>query len=458
MLVPEKHQAFHRPASLPAMLKRTLLSKLLEWKQRAARQPVLLNGARQTGKTFLLQNIFYEAGKFRRLHYLDFERDPSLESIFDDGLGASSVVTNISLRLGESVDLDQDLIVLDEVGACGKALQSLKYFSEELPHACVIATGSNISLLESFPVGKVEMMDLFPLTFAEFLEATASSAVVKAFAEALDTSELHRQLWSALLDYFYVGGMPDAVNRWLASDLSLLRRVQHVNRMHRSLIDGYLRDFGKYSGPVNAQHLESVFRNVPAQLGKNIDQSVRRFRFREAIAGKRRYAELSGPIDWLVKAKLVSRNYPIARQPKPPLHIQSQENFFKLFLLDVGLLGNLAGMSYEDHRHQKTEFKGFIAENFVQNELIARGLDPTYSWEQNQAQIEFVIRNSRGDVVPVEVKSGKRTQAKSLASYIHRYRPRLAIKLIAACGGQHETLRTAPLYYASKLLELVDAD
>ncbi len=115
-------------------------------------------------------------------------------------------------------------------------------------------------------------------------------------------------------------------------------------------------------------------------------------------------------------------------------------------------------MSYEDHRHQKTEFKGFFAENFVQNELIARGLDPTYSREQNQAQIEFVIRNSRGDIVPVEVKSGKRTQAKSPSSYIRRYSPRLAIKLIAARGGRDEKLRPVPLYYASKLPEFADAD
>ncbi len=164
------------------MLKRTLLSKLLEWKHRAAHQPVLLSGARQTGKTFLLKHIFYEAGQFQHLHYLDFERDPSLESIFDDGLGASSVFTNISLRLGESIDLDRDLIVFDEVGACDKALQSLKYFCEQLPNACVIAAGSNISLLKSFPVGKVETMELFPLTFEEFLEATASRIVVEAYS------------------------------------------------------------------------------------------------------------------------------------------------------------------------------------------------------------------------------------------------------------------------------------
>ncbi len=436
------------------MLERTLLSKLLEWKAKASRQPILLNGARQTGKTFLLKDIFSKSGRFRRLHYLDFERDPALEGIFDDGLGPKSVITNISLRFGESVNVDKDLIVFDEVGSCDKALQSLKYISEELPHAYVVATGSNISLLRSFPVGKVETMDLFPLTFEEFLKATVSRIVVEAYKDTLDSSELHRQLWSALLDYYYVGGMPDAINSWISSDRPLLERVQKVENVQRNLIDNYMRDFGKYSGAVNAQHIESVFKSIPVQLGTNVNDSVKRFRFQAAITGKKRYTELRGPIDWLNKAKLVSKNYPITQKPKPPLNIQAKENLFKLFLFDIGLLGHLAGMSYEDQIHQKTIFKGFIAENFVQNELIAQGLDQTYSWGKNQAQIEFVIRNNRGDIVPVEVKSGRRTQAKSLESYINRYNPNLAIKLIGARGAKHEILNTVPLYYASKILDI----
>lgn len=440
------------------MLERALLSNLLEWKQRATRRPILLNGARQTGKTYLLKNIFAKSGNFRCLHYLDFERHPALETIFDDGLDPESVISNIGLRHGQSVHVAEDLIVFDEVGSCDKALQSLKYISEDLPHAFVIATGSNISLLKSFPVGKVEMMDLFPLTFEEFLNASASQMIVKAYKEVLDTSEAHRQIWSALLDYYFVGGMPDAINHWISPDYTLVERVLNVKKIHRDLIDNYFRDFGKYSGALSAQHIESVFRSIPRQLGNNIDGSVRRFRFREPIEGKKRYTELRGPIDWLHKAKLVSRNFPITHEPKPPLNIHTKENLFKLFLFDVGLLGYMAGMSYEDQKFQATNFKGFIAENFVQNELIAQGLNQTYGWEQNQAQIEFVIRNKRGEIVPVEVKSGKRTQAKSLASYIRRYKPNLAIKLIGTRGYKHGILKTVPLYYASAILDFSSHD
>ena len=436
------------------MLERTILSKLLEWKNKAARQPILLNGARQTGKTFLLKNIFADSGRFRRLHYLDFERNPKLESIFDDSLDPNSVITNIGLRYGESINIDEDLLVFDEVGACERALQSLKYISEELPNAFVIATGSNISLLRSFPVGKVQTMDIFPLTFEEYLNATAAPIIFNAYEGKLDTSEAHVQLWSALLDYYYVGGMPAAVNQWVSPDHSLAERVENVENIHRNLIDDYTRDFGKYSGAVSAQHIESVFKSIPLQLEKNIDDSVRRFRFSEPIEGKKRYSQLRGPIDWLIKTKLISKNYPITHEPKLPLNVQIKENFFKLFLFDVGLLGHMAGMSYDDQRRQTTIFKGPIAENFVQNELIAQGLCQTYSWEQNQAQIEFVIRNNRGDIVPVEVKSGKKTQAKSLASYINRYKPKLAIKLIGTRGGKHGNLNTVPLYYASKILDL----
>ena len=440
------------------MLERTLNSTLLEWKQRPVRRPILLNGARQTGKTFLVRNIFAASGQFKQIHYLDFERQPDLESLFDDGLNPESVINNIGLRMGVPVDVAEDLIFFDEVGSCAKALQSLKYFSQELPHAFVIATGSNISLLRSFPVGKVEMMELFPLTFEEFLIASATELVVQAYRDELNTSEAHRQFWSALIDYYYVGGMPDAVNHWISPSCALVERVLNVQKIHRNLVDNYSRDFGKYSGPRNAQHIESVFNSIPLQLGKNIDDSVKRFRFQEPIKGKNRYSELRGPIDWLVKAKLASKNYPITHKPKPPLNIHKKENLFKLFLFDVGLLGYMSGISYEDQRCQKASFKGFIAENFVQNELIAQGLEQTYSWVQNQAEIEFLIRNDDGEVVPVEVKSGKRTQAKSLASYMKRYNPSLAIKLIGNRGDRHGVLKTMPLYYASRMLGLSSDD
>ena len=433
------------------------MSDLLKWQNKDARQPVLLNGARQTGKTYLVKNMFFKRGEFRRLHYLDFERDPSLESLFDDTLAPETIFDNIGLRSGEPVDVENDLIVFDEVGACDRALQSLKYFSQEAPHAFVLATGSNISLLQSFPVGKVELMSLFPFTFEEFLNACASQLVTKAYRQVADSSEVNRQLWSALLDYFYVGGMPDAINQWIASNCSLVERVENVKSFHRNLIDDYARDFGKYSGSVNAQHIESVFKNIPQQLGKNVDGSVNRFRFRDPIAGKRRYAQLRGPIDWLEKAKLISKNYPITHEPVPPLNIHIKENLFKVFFFDVGLLGFMAGMSYEDQKGQATQFNGFIAENFVQNELVAQGCDHTYSWEQNQAQIEFVIRNEQGEIIPVEVKSGKRTQAKSLASYMRRYEPKLAIKLIGGRGGRHGNLHTLPLYYASTILNTAES-
>ena len=435
------------------MLERTLLSNLLEWKHKAVRQPILLNGARQTGKTFLLTNIFPKSGKFRRLHHLDFESDPDIKGIFDNSLDPKSVTTNVGLRFGDSVDIDEDLMVFDEVESCDKALQSLKYFSEELPNAFVIATSSNYSLLKSFPVGKVETMELFPLTFEEFLNATASRIIVNAYNDRLDTSEAHRQLWLALLDYCYVGGMPAAINEWVSPDCTLVQRVENVENIHRNLIDNYTRDFRKFSGAVSAQHIESVFKSIPLQLGKKIEDSVRRFRFREAIEGKKRYSELRGPIDWLDKTNLISRNYPITKEPKPPLNIQIKEHLFKLFLFDVGLLGHMTRMSYEEHRRQTVNFKSFIAENFVQNELIAQGLNPTYSWKQNQAQIEFVIRNNQGDIVPVEVKSAKRTQAKSLASYINRYKPKNAIKLVGGRSAKRGTLNTVPLYYASKILD-----
>ena len=167
-----------------------------------------------------------------------------------------------------------------------------------------------------------------------------------------------------------------------------------------------------------------MFSNVPRQLAASGDRSVQRFRFRDAIERKRRYRELRGPIDWLEAAKLVRKCHPVRGRPSVPLRAQARENIFKLYLFDVGLLGHMLGLTYADQHAQDFAFKGYVAENFVQTELTARVAYPTFGWEHAQAEVEFLHRARDGSVVPVEVKSGSRTRARSLRSYIARYEPR----------------------------------
>ena len=434
-------------------MNRLLIHELLKWQASDSRKPILLDGARQVGKTYLLENLFGKEN-FNNVHKLDFLANPSLSKLFDESLEPSIVLNNIEIHLNISIDIKNDLIFFDEIGESQAAVNSLKYFSEQLPNAFICSTGSNIGLLDSFPVGKVQILELFPLCFEEFLMASDNQKLLGAFKEQSRLKSTHDLLWKALLDYYYVGGMPEAVTNWYKNkSKGMHERTEIVKQVHRNLIDGYLRDFGKYSGKVNAQHIESVFRNVPRQLSKNIDSSVKRFIFKDVIIKKQRYTELSSPINWLEKTKLISKCYPINSQPRMPLASLIKENIFKLFFFDVGLLGHLLGMEYKDQLDQSTSYKGYIAENFVQNEIRTHIGYPIYSWEEGQSEIEFLHRAQDGEIIPIEVKSGSRTRAKSLTFYSKRYHPSKTIKLIGAAGGNNENKSSLvwPLYYTQFL-------
>ena len=435
------------------MLQRLRINDLLRWKQRPIRKPLLLDGARQVGKTVLLEQIF-GAKEFRKVHALDFRKEPDLAEVFEDGLDPRRVIANIELRLNSAVDLQHDLIFFDEIGECQSAVDSLKYFAEVLPNAFVCASGSNIGLLESFPVGRIDQLELSPLCFEEFVIAADEPRLLEALRERRSSQLVHGKLWSLLLDYYFVGGMPEAVQSWFDGQGSMHARVERVGRTHQLLVAGFERDFGKYAGRLHAQHIGAVFAEVPRQLGSSRDASVRRFRFSGVVDRKRRYQDLRGPIDWLEAANLVRKCYPINGEPRVPLRAQARQNMFKLYLFDVGLLGHMLGLTYTDQRAQKIDYKGFIAENFVQAEMAARGLCPTFGWEQGQSELEFILRDHAGEIVPVEVKSGSRTRARSLRSYLQRYKPHRALKLY---GGprlqQGEQVELWPLYHAQFLPE-----
>lgn len=433
-------------------MKRLLLEKLITWKEQIERKPILLDGARQTGKSFLLELLFGEY--FEQVIRLDFLEQPSLANLFKDSLNPQDILDNIELELNVSIDRSKALIIFDEIGECQPAINSLKFFSEQCPDMYICASGSNIGLLGSFPVGKVELLELYPLTFEEFLWASNQAPLINAFEQIKMTAIAHDKLFSLLLDYYYVGGMPEAVKAWFETEnkLGILERTKIVNQIHSSLIAGYERDFGKYSDKISAQHIQAVFNNIPIQLSRNIDDSVKRFKFKDVIQKKTRYQELAGPINWLDKCKLLSKSQPIDCEPSSPLPALAKENIFKLFLFDIGLLGNMLGLTYKEHRDQGFNYKGYIAENFVQNELIASYGSPTYSWEYARSEIEFLFKHDNGTIFPIEVKSGKRTRAKSLGVYVQRYQPEKTIKLIGSRGSlDNSKALVLPLYYAGKI-------
>lgn len=249
--------------------------------------------------------------------------------------------------------------------------------------------------------------------------------------------------------------MPEAVAAWFHDDAGIRERATRVDTIHRDLIAGFERDFGKYAGPVHAAHIETVFHNIPRQLETTQDGSVKRFRFKGVVERKRSYLDLKGPIDWLVNARLAWKCHPLDCRPTLPLPHLAKASRFRLFLFDVGLLRHMLRLPYAIQRDPKYAYKGFMAENFVQTELRARVAYPTYGWAEGRAEVEFLHQTAEGEIVPVEVKSGTRTRARSLSSYIERYGPRRAITLTASRRGPADgVVVNWPLYEAQFLREL----
>ena len=406
------------------------------------------------GKTYLVTKLFGEK-EFQQVHRLDFRLDSTLADLFADTLNPQTIIENIELRFNINININQDLIFFDEVGDCQRAVDSLKYFSEDFPYAFVCASGSNIGLLESYPVGSVHHLELFPLCFEEFLMAKKNAKLLESFRERRDSKVVFDQLWLTLLDYYFVGGMPEAIMHWFNDQDNLSERVSNVTRIHRELVMGYRQDFGKYAGKLHALHIDSVFTSVPRQLAVCQDNSVQRFKFKGVVEKKQRYLDLRGPIEWLEKAKLVRKCYPIEGNPTVPLQSQIRTNFFKLYLFDIGLLCHMLEIPYRAQTSQNYQYKGYIAENFVQIELSMHSNYPTYSWQRARAEIEFIHQCRDGTIIPVEVKSGSRTRARSLRSYIERYDPSHAVILAGKQGKKgSQRVQTWPLYDAQFLNDL----
>lgn len=430
-------------------MRRLLLNQLLAWQQQSRRKPLLIDGARQTGKTYLLQRLL--GASFPAVLRVDFLERPELAAAFAEALTPLDIIDKLQLLTNQSFNPNTDLLILDEIGECPRAVTALKFFAEQAPQMFVAASGSNIGLLDAFPVGKVEQHNLRPLNFHEFLLASGEAALIRAFEQQANNAAAHQRLFDKLTDYYFTGGMPEAVSQWFAADAgNILERVAAVAKVQQDLISGYLRDFGKYAGKADAQLIEAVFRSVPNQLSLVQDESVRRFRFKDVHEKRSRYSDFETAISWLENCRLLLKNHPLEGQPKSPLAAYLAPNKVKLFMFDVGLLCRMLDLSYLEIKEQAYEYKGYITENFVQQEFFTAGLEPTYSWQDARAEIEFIASDGKGNIIPIEVKSGRRTRAKSLQSYVQKCNPLKTIKLTGTQGSpalerQHLVI---PLYFA----------
>lgn len=441
-------------------MKRHLMSQLIAWKSHPKRKPLILRGVRQTGKTYLLTQFGRE--HFKNLHIINFEKQIPLKKLFEQDLDPHRILDDLCFHLKTKINVHEDLLVFDEIQECPNALTSLKYFCEDLPELALCGAGSLLGLHlneSSYPVGKVDMMHLYPMTFSEFLEGIGDSYAVEFINSykgiSLVSDVKHKRLWERLKHYFITGGLPEVVALFSEQQNNIYNATQLVRKKQEELINHYYADIAKHAGKVNAMHIDRTWRAVPTQLASNYDISTSRFRFKGIIPTVNRYRQLANVIDWLGAAELVIR-LPIVGSFEQPISVYTKDNLFKLMMFDIGLLGAMSSidpsliLSYD-----YGTYKGYFAENFVGQQLISQTSFPLFCWQENRSEIEFLL-SRHGDIIPVEVKAGTVTRAKSLEKYINKYHPRYSIILSAKPPhlNHEKTVFHLPLYLVEKIIEL----
>ena len=438
---------------MPKTLERSAKKDLQRWKDLPLRKPLLVLGARQVGKTFLLESFARE--NFPRYHLFDFIENEELCSLFDGPLDPTTILRRLELYSGRRIDPEQELLILDEIQHCPRALTSLKYFQKDLPQAFVCGSGSLLGVTFSdspFPVGKVDRLEIAPMTFGEFLRAMDQDELareIEGFNQQLfATTAIHSKTWELLRYYLITGGLPEVVSTFVSTFDDINTAFEAVRDLQRKLIRDYQDDFIRYSNRENALHIKAVFKEIPAQLLQS-KVSSGRFVFKGVINENSSFRDLEGPIEWLEAAKLVIK-CPIIDHIQTPLSVQANRKLFKLYLFDVGILGCMTGLTPQSIvNYDYGSYKGFFAENFVIQQLLSAVPGrPIACWARKTAQIEFVLEDN-GQVVPIEVKAGINKKAKSLEIYLKEYQPKRAIlfsgnPLLPASG----LLEFLPLYFA----------
>ena len=444
------------------MMKRRIEKKLIQWQKRENRKPLLLQGARQVGKTYVLEN--FGENRFKTSHYFDLEElKADLSPIFtDSSLKPRQLLNQLSFISGKPFNISEDILILDEIQSIPRAITALKYFNQQMRELAVVAAGSNLGVAhanEPFPVGKVDIFHMYPMNFEEFLLGTGEDmalSFLKSFKGNKTNEMYHKHLFDLLKVYFITGGMPEVIVQYNDKKDEPLEALRAVRRLQKQLLLHYESDFSKYAGSTNSRHIERIFKAIPLQLSNTQDKRSKKFKFKDVISkGYRSYEDLADPIEWVVKAGLAFK-ININLHPSPPVMAGAKENSFKLFLFDIGLLGAMINLSPESiMRYDYGSYKGYFAENFVLQELISYGFNNFVTWSGRMSEIEFVLELD-GNIIPVEVKAGINTKAKSLLAFINKYRPVFSIKFTGNKFGydKHRKIYNYPMYMISKFPEL----
>jgi len=436
-------------------MQRDVENEILRWKSSEGRKPLVLMGARQVGKTWLMRD--FGKRNFAAVHEFNFDGNVDLASVFRSTKEPVELLPKLSVLSGRKIDVERDVILFDEIQECGEALNSLKYFYEKCPQLAVMAAGSLLGLKlghrvdsqtecsgpKSYPVGKVELLDVEPMTFGEFLRE--KDRPLWEFYETIAGDKppdeiFHRKLWDAYLLYLTIGGMPEVVSSYLR-----LGDIRRVNKLQRDLLALYEDDIVKYNGTVDAGKILVVWRAVVPQLAKENSKFLY-----GALREGARARGYEDAIEWLVSARLVRRVFNVAEMGYP-LSAYELRNAFKLYLLDVGLLKQMASIADEAIVLDKDfPLKGHLAENYVLQQLHGKTDGPIcYYAERSDREIDFVTQH-RTEVMPIEVKAGMDKKCATFKSYVNGHRPRYAIRFSERNLRRDGAFTNVPLYLAPR--------
>ncbi len=423
-------------------MKRTAYDRLVVWKNDPDRKPLILKGARQVGKTWLME----EFGKtqYSRYVYFNFDEEDELKSIFETNKNPQRIIELLGLIKGQKIIPGETLVIFDEVQECSAALNALKYFREKANEYHVIAAGSLLGTLlakpKSYPVGQVNLINLYPLSFDEFLAAVDEPlyAFYIQIKKGQPIEEIfHNRLLEAYSNYLIIGGLPECVSSWVQ-----YKDPQRVRQIQTELVTIYENDFSKHNGKINSGRILLVFRSIVSQLAKENEKFIY-----GCIKEGARAREYEEAIEWLVSAGMLNRVYNVSK-PEHPLKAFDQLNHFKLFLFDTGLLKHMAGIDNAAILLKSDyQFKGALTENFVLQQLQEQfDVEPRF-FADSRGEIDFLIQKGT-EVIPVEVKGGENKSAASFKSYIKTRQPQTAIRYSKRGYVTDGSITNLPIYLA----------
>jgi len=431
-------------------MNRNAINKLVEWKNSDDRKPLVLKGARQVGKTWLMK----EFGKnyYEDTFYFNFDEEDELKSIFETNKDPYRIVELLGLIKGKKIIPKKHLIIFDEVQECSAALNCLKYFCEKANEYHIISAGSLLGTLlaqpKSYPVGKVNLINISPMTYDEFLEAT-DKGLFKYYNSIQKGQNIetifHNKLLEAYNYYLIIGGMPECVSTWIKT-----KDPAKVNTVQHELVELYENDFSKHNGKVNSGRILLVFRSIVTQLAKDNEKFIY-----GCVKEGARAREFEEAIEWLVSAGMVLRIYNVSK-PEHPLAAFEQLNHFKLFMFDVGLLKHMAGVSNEAILIKADyQFKGPLTENYVLQQIKnIYDTKPKYFAPTATSEIDFIVQDGM-IIIPIEVKGGESTSSASFKEYIKKYKPEKAVRISKLGYECNDNFVNLPLYLANKIKDTI---